>query len=61
MEEVDHGLMEYRYRVRAKFGPRVNGYQVYVLAREMYLQQVQSGEEGGPTDLPHPPKPESLP
>jgi hypothetical protein len=31
--------MEYRYRVRAKFGPRVNGYQVYVLAREMYLQQ----------------------
>jgi hypothetical protein len=39
MEEVDESMMEYRYRVRAKFGPRVNGYQVYVLAREMYLQQ----------------------
>jgi len=43
MEEVDEGLMEYRYRVRAKFGPRVNGYQVYVLAREMYLQQQGEG------------------
>ena len=39
MEEVNEGLMEYRYRVRSKFGPRVNGYQVYVLAREMYLQE----------------------
>jgi len=38
MEEVDSRMMEYRYKVRAKFGPRVNGYQVYVLAREMYLQ-----------------------
>jgi hypothetical protein len=44
MEEVDEGLMEYRYRVRAKFGPRVNGYQVYVLAREMYLQQTGEGD-----------------
>ncbi|MDH5752833.1 MAG: PilZ domain-containing protein [Deltaproteobacteria bacterium] len=39
IEETDAGLMEYKYRVRAKFGPRVNGYQVYVLAREMYLQE----------------------
>jgi hypothetical protein len=44
MEEVDEGLMEYRYCVRAKFGPRVNGYQVYVLAREMYLQQTGEGD-----------------
>jgi hypothetical protein len=44
MEEVDSGLMEYRYRVRAKFGPRVNGYQVYVLAREMYLKQSEGGD-----------------
>ena len=44
MEEVDEGLMEYRYQVRAKFGPRVNGYQVYVLAREMYLQQTGEGD-----------------
>lgn len=44
MEEVHEGLMEYRYRVRAKFGPRVNGYQVYVLAREMYLQETGEGE-----------------
>lgn len=43
MEEVDESMMEYRYRVRAKFGPRVNGYQVYVLAREMYLQQQDEG------------------
>lgn len=53
MEEVDGGMMEYRYRVRAKFGPRVNGYQVYVLAREMYLQQTQNGDEG---EAPEPPK-----
>jgi len=51
MEEVDEGLMEYRYRVRAKFGPRVNGYQVYVLAREMYLQQQG---EGGAASLDSP-------
>ncbi len=44
MEEVHEGLMEYRYRVRAKFGPRVNGYQVYVLAREMYLQETGEAE-----------------
>ena len=30
--------MEYKCRVRAKFGPHVNGYQVYVLAREMQMQ-----------------------
>ena len=40
-EETDAALMECKYRVRAKFGPRVNGYQVYVLAREMYLQEKQ--------------------
>jgi hypothetical protein len=64
MEEVDGSLMEYRYRVRAKFGPRVNGYQVYVLAREMYLQQVQAGEavEGeDPTAPEAPPKPTPAP
>lgn len=44
MEEVDAVMMEYKYRVRAKFGPRVNGYQVYVLAREMYLQEQEGGE-----------------
>jgi hypothetical protein len=44
MEEVNEGLMEYRYRVRSKFGPRVNGYQVYVLAREMYLQENNEGD-----------------
>ncbi|MBI4081028.1 MAG: PilZ domain-containing protein [Candidatus Lambdaproteobacteria bacterium] len=46
MEETDAELMEYRYRVRAKFGPLVNGYQVYVLAREMYLEQLK--QEGRP-------------
>jgi len=40
LEEVDADMMEYRYKVRAKFLPNVNGYQVYVLAREMYLKQV---------------------
>ncbi len=61
MEEVDDGLMEYRYRVRAKFGPRVNGYQVYVLAREMYLQQQQSGENADPDAPLDPPEPKSGP
>jgi hypothetical protein len=51
MEEVDSDMMEYRYRVRAKFGPRVNGYQVYVLAREMYLQQIQEGKGGDPATV----------
>lgn len=54
MEEVDENLMEYRYRVRAKFGPRVNGYQVYVLAREMYMQQ--QGESGAVSLEPAAPK-----
>ena len=41
MEETDADLLECRYRVRAKFGSHVNGYQVYVLAREMHLQNVK--------------------
>lgn len=41
MEETDADMMEFRYRVRAKFGPHVNGYQVYVLAREMHLQNIE--------------------
>lgn len=41
IEETDSSFMEFKYRVRGKFGPRVNGYQVYVLAREMYLNQVK--------------------
>ena len=41
MEETDADLLECKYRVRAKFGPHVNGYQVYVLAREMHLQNVK--------------------
>jgi PilZ domain len=47
MEETDADLMECRYRVRARFGSHVNGYQVYVLAREMHLQNVREkpGEE----------------
>jgi hypothetical protein len=61
MEEVDASMMEYRYRVRARFGPRVNGYQVYVLAREMYLQQTQEGDGILQADLVGPPKPEPGP
>ena len=38
MEETDSELMEFKYRVRAKFGPHVNGFQVYVLSREMHMQ-----------------------
>lgn len=46
MEETNADLMECQYRVRAKFGSHVNGYQVYVLAREMHLQNVKdAGEE----------------
>lgn len=46
IEETNSGLMEFKYRVRGKFSSRVNGYQVYVLAREMYLNQVK--EARGP-------------
>lgn len=53
IEETDSSMMEYKYRVRAKFGPHVNGYQVYVLAREM---QMQSGKDRSTTlDLVRPP------
>lgn len=45
MEETDSDLMEYRYRIRAQFGAHVNGYQVYVLAREMHLQQMKEGQD----------------
>jgi hypothetical protein len=41
--------MECRYRVRAKFGSHVNGYQVYVLAREMHLQ---NAKDKPASDLP---------
>jgi hypothetical protein len=49
MEETDADLMECRYRVRAKFGSHVNGYQVYVLAREMHLQ---NAKDKPASDLP---------
>jgi PilZ domain len=51
MEETDADLMECKYRVRAKFGSHVNGYQVYVLAREMHLQNVKSKQGGEPLNL----------
>ncbi|MDH4248170.1 MAG: PilZ domain-containing protein [Deltaproteobacteria bacterium] len=57
IEETNSDLMEFKYRVRAKFGPRVNGYQVYVLAREMYLQeggQLPEGEDPGSRRQPGP-------
>ncbi len=38
MEAADEELMEYRYRVRAKFGESVDGYEAFVLAREIYQQ-----------------------
>lgn len=41
MEETDAGLMEFKYRIRAKFGPHVNGYQVYVLSREMHMHSLK--------------------
>ncbi len=49
MEETDPDLMEFRYRVRARFGPHVNGYQVYVLAREMHLQNTQDNPQDSAT------------
>jgi hypothetical protein len=41
LEETNPDFMEYQYLVRASFSPRVNGYLVYVLSREMYLRQLQ--------------------
>lgn len=41
LEETDSNFMEYKYLVRAKFSPRVNGYLVYVLSREMFVKQIQ--------------------
>jgi len=43
MEEVDAVMMDYKYRVRAKFGPHVNAYQVSVLTREMRMQNERKG------------------
>ncbi|HKI98316.1 MAG TPA: PilZ domain-containing protein [bacterium] len=51
MEETDADLLECKYRVRAKFGSHVNGYQVYVLAREMHLQNVKEKQGGEPLNL----------
>ncbi len=42
MVETDADFMEYQYLVRAKFSPRVNGYLVYVLSREMYIRKMQN-------------------
>ena len=53
IEETDPSLMEYKYRVRAKFGPHVNGYQVYVLAREMQMQS--SKDRSATLDMVPPP------
>ena len=49
--ETNPDFMEYSYRVRAKFAPRVNGYLVYVLSREMYLKQLSELE--GVATPPH--------
>ena len=35
MVETDSDFMEYQYKVHTKFGPLVNGYQVYMLAMEI--------------------------
>ena len=51
MEETDEKLMEYQYRVRARFSSHVNGYQVYVLAREMHLQNLKLKGEPEPLNL----------
>ncbi len=47
MEETDASFMEFQYLVRARFSPRVNGYLVYVLSREMYLKQTQDAQGAG--------------
>lgn len=49
LEEKDDLFMDYHYIVRAKFDERVNGYQVYMLAREMYLKSLKMliGEVAG--------------
>ena len=39
MEEVDPNLMDFRYRVRCKFAEKVNGFQAFVLARELFARQ----------------------
>lgn len=45
LKETNPDFMEYEYLVRAKFSPRVNGYLVYVLSREMYLKQIAEKED----------------
>jgi hypothetical protein len=39
MEEVNANLMDFRYRVRCKFADKVNGYQAFVLAQELFAGQ----------------------
>ena len=41
MVRTDSVFMEYRYRVRAKYAPGVSGFKMFVLARDIYVHNLE--------------------
>jgi hypothetical protein len=41
LEETDPQFLEFKYLVRAKYAPGVNGFRVYVLARDIYIYNLE--------------------
>lgn len=58
MELVHEAMMEYRYVVRGRFASNVNGYQIFILAREIQrdLDQPEEGGRGVPAARATPPE-----
>lgn len=42
LEETDPLFMEYQYRVRAKYAPGFDGHKIYVLARDIYIYNLET-------------------
>ena len=41
MVPLDSVFMEYQYRVRAQYAPGVNGFKMFVLARDIYVHNLE--------------------
>lgn len=46
MEAVDSIFMEYQYRIRSRYADEENGYKIYVLARDIYMNNLDGELEG---------------
>lgn len=42
IEETNPDFLEFKYRVRAKFAPGLDGYRIYVLARDIYIHNLEN-------------------